>query len=159
MPVSLKIALCLSVAALSSSRLYAVPVTFTIDSSQSQIVFTDVVVGGSEVPVDGGSFGLFGSLDLQGPGSNAPNYAGTIEADVDLSGGTIEFTGSSAIDALPSGTWFPATVDEDGFNGQSGPADYAICQHVPPLGSVYTVFTNVLLDALSDETQALSGGR
>lgn len=64
------------------------------------------------------SLGCLGDLALQGPVSNAPYDPGTIEADVDLSGGAIEFTGPSAIDALPSGTWFPATVDEDGFNGQ-----------------------------------------
>lgn len=150
--------LCMLVVALVGSTAYAAPVTFTIDPSRSEVALTDFVFLGTPYPIDGGGTLLF-AFDLQGPDSNVASYQGNIETDLDLSGGTIEFTGSSSIDAIATGDWFPAEWDPVLLTGTSGPADYAFIYIALGVASSFdTVFTDIAFDAVSAGPLALSGG-
>jgi hypothetical protein len=82
----------------------AVPVVFTLDSTQSQLALSGMVFGNAFTP--------------QGPNSLTANYSGTINAD--LTGTTIQFTGGSLIAAQTNGIWQP----EPGGVMGSAPADY-----------------------------------
>ena len=72
-------------------RVWAAPEVFTIDSSQSQITLSGKVAG---FP-----------FSAQGAGSLTTTYSGEINADI--SGSTIQFTGSSTIIAATNGVWQP----------------------------------------------------
>lgn len=102
----------------------AAPVTFTLDPSRSELSWTSFTVLGQEIPVPGGNF-LF-QLDEQGPGSLVTSYSGSIETDLDLSGGTLEFVGGSNIVAANSGEWLLIDSDPNTFEYISGPANYGI---------------------------------
>jgi hypothetical protein len=112
-----------------SGWVQAAPEVFTIDSSQSQVTLSGAVAGFT--------------LSAQGAGSLTTTYSGSINADI--SGSTIQFTGSSAIAAETNGVWQPAVGGASG----SAAADYG------GQVSVYGVFTgygaarNIVLDLTS----------
>jgi hypothetical protein len=112
-----------------SGSAQAAPEVFTIDSSQSQVTLSGAVAG----------FTLFG----QGPGSLATTYSGSINADV--SGSTIQFTGSSAIIAETNGVWQPAV----GGGAGSATADYGGQVSVYGYFTGYGAARNIVLDLIS----------
>jgi hypothetical protein len=85
--------LCLivSLAALGSAT--AAPVTFTIDPTKTVVNITGKVLGSE--------------FREQAPGSLAPKFGGTLNADVTAT--TLQLTGGSVIDALVNGEWTPKT--------------------------------------------------
>lgn len=141
------LAICLHPAAV-----LAAPMAFTIDTTRSQITLTHISNGGLVISVPG-SLGLLGGINLQGPGSNVAPYSGTLLADVNFGAGTISFPGGSQLIALPSGNWFPATVDPP--PPQTGPANYAFETVSPAAGGVEVVLNFVELDASSAGPLAL----
>jgi len=110
-------------------RAPAAPEVFTIDGSQSQITLSGSVAG---YPFSG-----------QGAGSLTATYNGSINADV--SGSTIQFTGSSAITANPNGVWQPGA----GGNPGSASADYGAVANAGFAGTAYGAARNIVLDMTS----------
>jgi hypothetical protein len=89
------------------------PATFTIDPTQSSLSLI-----GSYFAYNGTNY----PIDEQGTGSLTTTYEGTIHADIDKVGHTINFLNDSvtAITADNSGTWQPAV----GGGSGSAPANY-----------------------------------
>jgi len=113
---------------LLSGRAQATPEVFTIDSSQSQTTLSGNIAGYAISP--------------QAAGSLTTTYSGSINADI--SGSTIQFTGSSAITAKTNGVWQP------GIGGVSGsaPADCA-GQASISIFTGYGAARNLVLDIVS----------
>jgi len=117
-------------------RVQAAPEVFTIDSSQSQISLSGTVAGFPMSP--------------QGAGALATTYSGSINADI--SGSTIQFTGSSAIIAKINGVWQPAVGGTPG----SAAADYGAQISIYGIYTGYGAARNVILD-LNSPSLTLSG--
>ncbi len=113
-------------------RAHGVPTVFSIDPAQSQLTLSGTANGSPFVQ--------------QGPGSLTTVYTGNINADVSAS--TIQFTGSSAIDARTNGVWQPLL----GGGAGSAPANYgARVTLSTPFGAVTVnaALRNVILDVTS----------
>lgn len=100
---------------------------FIIDSNQTQITISGKIAGYT--------------FTAQGPGSLTAAYQGNLNAT--FSGSTIQFTGLSALAAIPNGVWQPAAGGVAG----SAPADYGM--QVSTLGTGYAAARNVVLDMTS----------
>ena len=111
-------------------RAQAAPEVFTIDGSQSQITLSGQVAGYT--------------FSAQGAGSLTTTYSGSINADI--SGSTIQFTGSSAIIAKANGVWQPGV---GGAGGSSAAADYGAVASAGFFGTAYGAARNVVLDMAS----------
>jgi hypothetical protein len=101
----------LSVFALSIQIGNSASVVFIINPTQSQVTLSGTIVAFDNE--------LSAPITAQDPGSLTTSYAGTINADV--SGTTIQFTGSSMIEAQTNAS--PQQPAVGGAPG-SGPADY-----------------------------------
>lgn len=111
--------------------------TFVLDTNQSVISISGSVAGAT--------------LSEQAPGSLTTHYEGTLQATV--SGGNIQFTGGSLIEALTNGSWQP---NADGSAG-SQPADYG-GQGSTGLATGKAALRQIELDATSPPV-AVSGGQ
>jgi hypothetical protein len=111
-------------------RVQAAPEVFTIDSSQSQITLSGAVAG---YP-----------MSVQGAGSLTTTYSGSINANI--SGSTIQFTGSSAIIAKINGVWQPGV---GGTPGSAAAADYGAQVSVGGFFTGYGAARNIVLDMTS----------
>ncbi|MDQ6631870.1 MAG: hypothetical protein M3Y82_08940 [Verrucomicrobiota bacterium] len=123
--------LCLSLIFLQNNA-QGVPTVFSLDPNQSQLTLSGTANGSPFVQ--------------QGPGSLTTVYTGNINADVSAS--TIQFTGSSIIDARTNGVWQPLSGGAAG----SAPADYGARATVnSPFGGVLVnvALRNVTLDVTS----------
>jgi len=100
---------------------------FIIDSNQTQITISGKIAGYTFSP--------------QGGGSLTAAYLGNLNATV--TGSTIQFTGLSALTAIPSGVWQPAPGGVAG----SAPADYGM--QVITTGTGYAATRNLVLDVTS----------
>jgi hypothetical protein len=120
----------------SIPQLWAAPVQFTVDESQSKITLSGTVLGIA--------------LQEQGPGSMTTSFYGTIAADVTSS--AIQFTGGSALTARTNGVWQPGPKGASG----SAPADYA-AQATTIISSVKGALRNIVLD-LTSGVLPISGG-
>jgi hypothetical protein len=111
-------------------RAQAAPEVFIIDNSQSFAVLSG---GIANSPID----------SQQDTGSSlATTYSGNI--NVNISGSTIQFTGSSAIIAQTNGVWQP------GVGGASGSAAADYGAEAPGFGlTVYGAMRNIVLDLIS----------
>ncbi len=109
------------IAAATSAQ--AVPLTFTLDPSRSQLTLSTIdlsPIGDVAIP---GSIPFFDILSFgQGPGSLVTSYSGTFDADLDLASGMISSGISSDIVAANSGTWRAEGTDPTSI--VSGPANY-----------------------------------
>ncbi|MBI2824505.1 MAG: S8 family serine peptidase [Planctomycetia bacterium] len=113
--------------------LFTTPVTFTIDQAQSVVETQADIEGTPFVP--------------QAPGSLVTNYQGSLVAMVQP--GTIQFTGSSVIDAIAHpGPFQPGNV----------PADYAAQLELFPGTTIYGIFQNLVFDATSGVLAVSPGG-
>jgi hypothetical protein len=110
---------------LATSSLWALPVMFTLDSTQSVI------------RASGNAAGF--PLTEQGPGSLTFRFAGSLFAD--LTSTHIEFNGDSVLDAITNGSWQPLPGGADG----SAPADFAGQVSVPFFGTGRAAFRSVVL--------------
>lgn len=116
-------------AALFTGRMQASPLVFAIDPARSQLTLSGKIVGQT--------------LTTQGAGSLTTTYSGNINADV--SGSTIQFTGSSTITAKTNGVWQPAV----GGGAGSAAADYGALAAIPFVGTVYGSLRNLVFDVTS----------
>jgi hypothetical protein len=98
-------------------------VTFQVDPSRSSVSVS-------------GHVSVF-PLQEQAPGALTTHYAGTIAADV--AGGSITFTGGSAVAAQNNGTWKPGNT----------PGDYGAKFNTGLLGIEYVAARNMSLDVTS----------
>ncbi|HZL78636.1 MAG TPA: hypothetical protein VFC17_07260 [Candidatus Limnocylindrales bacterium] len=89
-------------------------------------------------------------MSPQGAGALATTYSGSINADI--SGSTIQFTGSSAIIAKINGVWQPAVGGTPG----SAAADYGAQISIYGIYTGYGAARNVILD-LNSPSLTLSG--
>jgi len=123
---------------LLTARIWAAPVVFTIDETQSRITLDGSVLGYT--------------LQEQGPGSLNTTFKGKILADVGAS--TVQFTGGSVIAANTNGVWKPGPGGAAG----SAPADYA-AQATALFGaiSVKGALRNILLDVTSSSLSLTNG--
>lgn len=101
----------------------AAVVSFQLDPAQSQLTITHLTFSSIEFPIPGSALG---AIDLmgQGPGALDATYSGEIVADVDLSGGTVQFVGGSNIVADSLQDWYPIVVSPG--VGFTGPANYGV---------------------------------
>jgi hypothetical protein len=104
----------------------AAPMVFTVDDTQSQVTLSGKIAGYA--------------LTTQGAGSLTTTYSGNINADV--TGSTIQFTGSSDIIAKTNGVWQPAVGGASG----SALADYGGKASLSFLGTGYGAARNIVLD-------------
>src|ERR1700733_2454800 len=118
-----------------SSLAQATPEVFTINSSQSQTTLSGTIEGSA--------------ISAQGVGSLTTAYRGSINADI--SGSTIQFTGSSMIIAQTNGVWQPAVGGATG----SAAADYGAQASISVLTG-YGAARNVVLD-LNSPLLAVTG--
>ena len=123
-------------------RVSAVPVVFTVDSSQSQLTASGKLFANTFSP--------------QAPGSLTTTYSGTINAD--LTDTTIQFTGGSLIAAQTNGIWQPAQGGVAGI----APADYGATNNAVLQIGINNVpgnfaVRNLLLD-LNSQQLPLSNG-
>jgi hypothetical protein len=102
---------------------------FIIDSNQTQITISGEIAGYT--------------FTAQGAGSLTAAYLGNLNATV--SGSTIQFTGLSALTAIPNGVWRPAAGGAAG----SAPADYGMQVVIPLSGTGYAATRNLVLDMTS----------
>jgi hypothetical protein len=116
-------------AAFFAGRMQAGQVVFAIDPAQSQLTLSGKIAGYT--------------VTTQGAGSLTTTYSGNINANV--SGSTIQFTGSSTITAKTNGVWQPAV----GGGSGSAAADYGAQVSVPPFGAGYGALRNLVFDVTS----------
>lgn len=107
----------------------AAPVAFTIDNTQSQVTISGNLAGFTITP--------------QASGSLQTVCNGSINAD--LTASTIQFTGSSSINAQTNGVWKPAI----GGGSGSAAADYGAQASVPFVGTAFGALRNIVLDLTS----------
>jgi len=111
-----------------AARAQASPTVFTIDSTRSGLALSGAVAGFTLTP--------------QGSGSLTNIYHGNINAQI--SGSTIQFTGSSMIAANTNGTWQPAV----GGGSGSAPANYG-GQASDGFFTAYAALRNLVFDVTS----------
>ncbi len=116
-------------AVFSAVRLQAGQVVFNIDPTRSQLTLSGKVAGYT--------------FTTQGTGSLTTTYRGNINANV--TGSTIQFTGSSTITAETNGVWQPVV----GGGAGSAAADYGAQATVPPFGTGYGAMRNAVFDVTS----------
>ena len=115
-------------AAFFAGRMQAGQVVFTIDPSRSQLTLSGKIAGRT--------------FTTQGAGSLTTTYSGNINANV--SGSTIQLTGSSTITAKTNGVWQPAV----GGSAGSAAADYG-AQATVLFSTAYGAARNIVLDVTS----------
>jgi hypothetical protein len=106
----------------------AAPVVFTINNTLSSLTLSGSIIGSA--------------FTTQGAGSLTTTYSGDVNAD--LSGSTIQFTGSSTIIAKTNGVWQPAVGGATG----SALADYG-AEASTVFGTSYGAARNIVLDVNS----------
>jgi hypothetical protein len=120
--------LLLSAMALTN-RVQAGQMVFAIDPTRSQLTLSGKIAGNA--------------FTTQEAGSLTTTYSGNINANI--SGSTIQFTGSSTITAATNGVWQPAV----GGGSGSATADYGAEATVEFLGTAYGALRNIILDVTS----------
>jgi len=125
----------------------AVPVTFTLDDTQSSIGLQF-----ASTP--------YGSFIEQGPGSLETTYRGTVSVQVDnpVAPATIAFTGSSAI-ADNSGDWLPEVGGgpDLGDPGSPAPANYGSLLRILFFADAHLAIRDLELDITSGAL-SITGG-
>jgi hypothetical protein len=116
-------------AAFFAGRMQAGQVVFAIDPARSQLTLSGKIAGYA--------------FTTQGPGSLTTTYSGNINAN--LSGSTIQFTGSSTITARTNGIWQPAV----GGGAGGAAADYGAQATVQFVGTAYGALRNNVFDVTS----------
>ena len=133
-------------AAVTTDNTLAVPLSMTLDTSQSSVTLN----------------GTFNSLPLgpQGAGSTTASYSGSINVDVNnlLAPSSIQHLGSSAVAAI-TGPWRPEAGGGPaaGNPGMAQDANYGLQLNAGALGTAYAAVRNLHFNVTSGPVAVVGG--